>query len=120
MPRPRNSDSPTYLHSLVTFDMESEKVSEELVPPWVPILGQSIAFLDVGEEGILVVIGGQTENEGDVQFVKRKTSIESIHELTRPLLIQCTYTTLRPTLGSTKQQPVEMEGPMSSGSQPQH
>jgi hypothetical protein len=60
---------PKYLHSLTRFDMDSESTQVTDVPDYVPILGQSLVFLNVGDEGMLVAFGGMTEINGVISRV---------------------------------------------------
>ncbi|KAI3391522.1 hypothetical protein diail_7184 [Diaporthe ilicicola] len=58
-------DSPlTYHHDLVIFDMATETLRSVRVPEWVPVIAPALVYLDAGRAGLLVVIGGKTENHG--------------------------------------------------------
>ncbi|KAK0624116.1 hypothetical protein B0T14DRAFT_583313 [Immersiella caudata] len=57
--------SPVYHHWLVEFDMETEKIGAFPVPTFVPVVNQSLVFLDTGSRsGALVALGGSVEREG--------------------------------------------------------
>jgi hypothetical protein len=60
------SGVPQYFHSMVVFDMESETTSVIDVPDFVPIIGQSLVYMDVTLEGILIALGGKTEMNGSL------------------------------------------------------
>lgn len=66
-----NSDSgtPRYFHSMTIFDMNVETTKTIGVPDYVPVIGQSLVYLDLSTEGILIVIGGQTEMNGIINTV---------------------------------------------------
>ena len=52
-------------HLLYEFDMESEVVSVLEVPVFVPVVNQSLVFLDTGSrQGALVALGGSVETNG--------------------------------------------------------
>jgi hypothetical protein len=58
-----------YFHSMVVFDMESETTSVINVPDFVPIVGQSLVYVDVNVEGILIAVGGKKEINGSLSPV---------------------------------------------------
>ncbi|KAK4449015.1 hypothetical protein QBC34DRAFT_438781 [Podospora aff. communis PSN243] len=56
---------PKYHHWLVEFDMDTETTQTFPVPPFVPIVNQSLVFLDTGSRtGALVALGGSVERNG--------------------------------------------------------
>jgi hypothetical protein len=67
------SASPQYFHSMTIFDMSLESTTIIDVPEFVPIIGQSLVYLDVGVNGILIAIGGQTEINGEIENVGDST-----------------------------------------------
>jgi hypothetical protein len=54
---------------MTIFDMSLETTTIIDVPEYVPIIGQSLVYLDVSVEGILIAIGGQTEINGVLNTV---------------------------------------------------
>ncbi|KAK3997218.1 hypothetical protein QBC44DRAFT_377111 [Cladorrhinum sp. PSN332] len=60
-----NSEGPEYLHWLHEFDMETETIQSFPVPDYVPVVNQSLVFLDTGSrKGALVALGGSVEKNG--------------------------------------------------------
>ena len=59
----------TYIHSLTVFDMNAEKTSVIGIPPYVPIIRQSLVFLPTAGNGVLVALGGYTESNGESKRV---------------------------------------------------
>lgn len=64
-----SNDSLHYLHSMTMFDMKREMASTYDIPDYIPIIDPNLVYLDAGTEGILVVIGGQTESNGVLDMV---------------------------------------------------
>lgn len=64
------SATPQYFHSIVAFDMKKEVTSVTNVPDFIPIIGQSLVYMDVGDEGILIALGGKTEKDGVLNAVR--------------------------------------------------
>lgn len=65
------SGVPQYFHSMVVFDMKSERTSVINVPDFVPIVGQSLVYVDVNVKGILIAVGGKKEINGSLSPVSR-------------------------------------------------
>lgn len=65
------SDEPnTYFHRLWMFDMRSETLSSIPVPDSVPVVNQSVVFVDTAtRSGALVVLGGYVETNGSLELV---------------------------------------------------
>jgi len=64
------SSGPRFLHLLTVFNMQTENLSSLEVPDFVPVVNQSLVFLDTGNnEGALVALGGYTEKMGDLAVV---------------------------------------------------
>jgi hypothetical protein len=59
---------------MTIFDMSFENTTIIDVPEFVPIIGQSLVYLDVGIEGILIAIGGQTEMNGVLLRIVQQTT----------------------------------------------
>lgn len=59
-----------YQHTLIEFDMGSENITMFDVPESVPVIGQSLVFLDAGVSGILVALGGKIETNGTLSLVR--------------------------------------------------
>jgi hypothetical protein len=77
-----------YFHSMVAFNMANETTSVIDVPDFVPIVGQSLVYMDVGEDGILLAVGGMTEAEGMLNAVSvLPFAVEIIVCWTRRLMI---------------------------------
>lgn len=56
-----------FLHILTIFDMKTETLSSLEVPGFVPVVNQSLVYLNTGnKEGVLVAIGGCTEENGSL------------------------------------------------------
>ncbi len=65
----------TYLHLLTMFDMQNERLSTIAIPDFVPIINQSLVFLNTATRlGALVVLGGYVERNGTLSLVRRGTS----------------------------------------------
>lgn len=58
-----------YSHTMTIFDMTKETISVVDVPAFVPIVGQSMVFLETASKGLLAVLGGKTERNGTVAYV---------------------------------------------------
>jgi len=58
------SVTPLYYHSMTIFDVSLKTTTVIGMPDFVPIIGQSLVYLDVGLDGILIVVGGKTEMNG--------------------------------------------------------
>ncbi|KAL9608072.1 MAG: hypothetical protein Q9167_007072 [Letrouitia subvulpina] len=69
MAKNRDPSEITYLHSMTIFDMNTEKTSVIDVPSYIPIIGQNLVFLPIAGEGVLVVLGGYTESDGELERV---------------------------------------------------
>lgn len=59
----------TYHHTLAIFDMAEEKLRSQPVPEEVPIVAPALVYLDAGDDGLLVVIGGKQEKDGALSYV---------------------------------------------------
>ncbi|KAB2573030.1 hypothetical protein DBV05_g8288 [Lasiodiplodia theobromae] len=57
-----------YFHDMIVFHMAKERTSSIILPDYVPIIAPGLAYLDIGAEGMLVVIGGQTEKNGTLAY----------------------------------------------------
>lgn len=57
-----------YHHTLMIFDMASEKVRSQQVPDQVPIVGSALVYLDAGAAGLLAVIGGKFDKGGVLAY----------------------------------------------------
>lgn len=64
-----NSTDRRYFHNMVVFSMGNERTRSINLPDYVPIIAPGLAYLDIGAEGMLVVIGGQTEKDGTLAYV---------------------------------------------------
>lgn len=70
------SSGPRFLHSLTLLNMQTESLSSLEVPDFVPVVNQSLVFLDTGnKEGALVALGGYTEKNGDLTVVGDTISV---------------------------------------------
>lgn len=70
------SSGPRFLHLLTVFNMQTENLSSLEVPDFVPVVNQSLVFLDTGNnEGALVALGGYTEKNGDLAVVSYAISV---------------------------------------------
>ncbi|CAM1509067.1 Fc.00g028060.m01.CDS01 [Cosmosporella sp. VM-42] len=59
----------TYLHSLAVFDTDTETLSTIPVPDFVPVVNQSLVFLNTAtRRGALVALGGYTERNGSLSM----------------------------------------------------
>lgn len=60
----------SYTHSLAMFDMELETVSSIPVLDFVPVVNQSLVFLNTAtRSGALVALGGYVEKDGELKIV---------------------------------------------------
>ncbi|KAL9118890.1 MAG: hypothetical protein Q9187_004556 [Circinaria calcarea] len=58
---------PPFLHLLIEFNMQTETLSFLQVPDFVPVINQSLVFLNTGNnKGALVALGGYTEKNGSL------------------------------------------------------
>ncbi|KAK4223225.1 hypothetical protein QBC38DRAFT_54423 [Podospora fimiseda] len=58
-------DDPEHLHWLHEFDMKTETIQSFPVPGYVPVVNQSLVFLDTGSrKGALFALGGSVEKDG--------------------------------------------------------
>ena len=65
-----SSHSHRYLHWLSVFSMTREVLTTLPVPDFVPIVNQSLVFIDTGSRsGALVALGGLVEREGVLTMV---------------------------------------------------
>ena len=71
-----SSFKPEYLHSITVFDMNTESISTFDVPMYVPTVDSSLVYLNAGIKGVLVVLGGQTENNGVLSMVRRTICLD--------------------------------------------
>ena len=69
------NESSQYLHSITAFDMTTENALAYDIPDYIPIIDPSLVYLDAGTEGVLVVIGGQTEKDGVLNTVDNHGSL---------------------------------------------
>ena len=70
------SSGPRFLHLLTEFNMQTETLSSLEVPDFVPVINQSLVFLDTGNnEGALVALGGYTEKNGTLAIVNHTVSV---------------------------------------------
>jgi hypothetical protein len=59
-----------FLHTLTVFNMGTETLSSLEVPDFVPVVNQSLVFLNTGDkDGLLVALGGYTEKNGSLAVV---------------------------------------------------
>lgn len=58
----------SYYHSLMIFDMKEGKLRSQPVPEQVPIVAPVLVYLDAGDNGLLVVIGGKHEKTGALTY----------------------------------------------------
>ena len=66
----REASESEYLHVLHRFDFETETLSFTPVPENVPVVNQTLVFLNTAtRSGALVVMGGYTEKEGVLSLV---------------------------------------------------
>ncbi|RDW91841.1 hypothetical protein BP5796_01235 [Coleophoma crateriformis] len=63
-----NDTEKEYLHSMYKFDMDTKSTTTIEVPQFVPVLGQSLVYIDAGKKGVLVALGGYTETNGVLQL----------------------------------------------------
>lgn len=56
-----------YHHTLFVFDMDTEQIISLAVPDYVPI--PSLVFLNTPGGGLMVALGGKTEQNGTLQYV---------------------------------------------------
>lgn len=64
------SSGPQFLHMLTVFNMENETLSSLQVPGFVPVVNQSLVFLNTGQgKGALVALGGYTEKNRSLAIV---------------------------------------------------
>lgn len=59
-----------YQHTMIEFDMDTEKTTMFSVPEFVPVIGQSLVYLNAGVSGILVALGGKREMNGTLSLVR--------------------------------------------------
>lgn len=60
-----------YLHWLHIFDFPTETLSSIAVPDFVPVVNQSLVFLNTGtRSGALVALGGYIESGGTLSLVR--------------------------------------------------
>jgi len=60
-----------YLHVIHVFDTQNESMSVLPVPDSVPVVNQSMVWLDTGNmHGALAVLGGYTEQNGTLDIVR--------------------------------------------------
>ncbi|RDW79447.1 hypothetical protein BP6252_04085 [Coleophoma cylindrospora] len=63
-----NDTTREYLHSMYKFDMDTKSTTIIEVPSFVPVVGQSLVYIDAGKKGVLVVLGGYTETNGVLEL----------------------------------------------------
>jgi hypothetical protein len=70
----------TYLHSLAVFDMQKETLSRIPVPDYVPVVNQSLVFLNTAtRSGALITLGGYIERNGMLSLVNHYLINELYH-----------------------------------------
>jgi hypothetical protein len=63
--------SVTYLHFLTVLDMQQETLSTITVPDFVPVVNQSLVFLNTAtRSGALVALGSYVERNGTLSLVR--------------------------------------------------
>ena len=73
---PKDRQIHHYHHWLFEFDMESEKLQAFPVPQFVPVVNQSLVFLDTGtRSGALVALGGSVETGNGTLSKAQLTSV---------------------------------------------
>jgi len=65
-----------FRHVLTAFNMETETLSSFDVPDFVPIVNQSLIYLNTGrKDGVLVALGSYREQEGKLELVGYAVSV---------------------------------------------
>jgi hypothetical protein len=67
-------------HKLAVFDMKTETLSSFDLPDFVPVVNQSLVFLNTGnKKGALVALGGFIEKNGNLSIVGRFLPFPGCH-----------------------------------------
>lgn len=77
-----------YLHSMVVFDMDTDSVTTEDVPEYIPVVGQSLEFLNARKKGVLIVMGGYTAINNTLTLVSQ-TKISNLPIISRQVSTSC-------------------------------
>lgn len=69
----------SYSHELYIFNTQNETLSTITVPDYVPVVNQSMVWLDTGNRnGVLAVLGGFTEVNGRLDMVSKTLDLNKL------------------------------------------
>lgn len=107
-----NENGTRYLHSLAVFNMEDETLTMAPVPDFVPVVNQSLVYIDTGTRaGALAALGGVLEQNRSLSMVYQPCSslcLNTAKEYGRHWR-QFLYLTFSQGVGTSKQSPAKRE-----------